>query len=1228
MLSFHNILQWNCNGFYAHIAELKLLITEFDPFLICIQESRFKPNHIPTLNGYSCVYHNHDNYTNASGGVLICLKSEYHFEVIDLNTHLQVVAIKVYFPISFTICNIYLPPNQQVSQFEIESVINDLPKPFLLLGDMNAHSHVWGSYKLNPTGKIFENILLNTGLVCLNNGSPTRFNPFSSDPSAIDLTISTPNLLLKTEWFTHEDLHHSDHYPIIIRFSDYQNNLTRRSKWLINDADWSQFYHLTNNPPSFSPDTDINHQVEELSDFIVQAANCAIPKTSEVISKRTVPWWNDLCKSTIKNKRKMLKVFKRYPTQDNLINYNKAKAIARKTVLDSKSNSWKTFVSSINDETPPSVVFNKISKISGIYRSHNVASLLVNDQLVVDKPLILNELGKTLAATSSSENYSANFLIHKNLVESSMLDVSSNNTEPYNCMFSLHEVNAALNKCKGSSPGPDNIHYDMIKRLHPSSIDLYLKIVNRIWVDNVFPDTWRNAIIIPILKPEKPSTSASSYRPISLTSCLVKLFEGMVNSRLTYLLESRNYLHNLQYGFRKGRSTIDPTLTLESEIQNAFILKKHCLVVFFDIKRAYDMVWRFSIIQKLHAIGLRGNLMNFLNNFTNNRTFNVMLGNLASHSFSLENGIPQGSKISVTLFLIVINDILECIQSPVNALLYADDLTIYVTDKNLTKAQNLIQSVINKLMKWSEHSGFQFAAEKMSVVHFHRFRKPQPVLKIYMNSVQIKQNDSHKLLGIWFDDKLTFKKHVDLLYKNCIKRTNILKILSNRTWGSDENVLLTVYKSIIRSRLEYGCAVFSSAKPKILQKLQVLQNMCLRLVTGTYRTSPILSLHALTGLMPLNYRRHQITLSISNRISANPTHPLYKLTTDDHPLQTKYSNRKFSSKPFSIRAHNLLRSLDVPLYTNPITMYRTYPPWSDNPIEIIINLTKLKRSDTSAQKYQTAFNDILTKYANNDCVYTDGSLDGNNVGCAIVHKDLKFMFHLPNICSISTAELYAIYKAVKYTHEHISHDTLIISDSLSSIQSLNDAYSNNYIVQLIQTSILTHHTPKIRFLWVPSHMGIDGNEEVDKYARESFTLPITHIDIPSQNMNTYIKDLNIKTWKTEWTNTDNNKLRCIKNDTNTLKYTNTLNRREKTVLNRLLIGHCNITHKFIFDKELPPHCHTCDKRLTVEHILVNCNELSIPKPGQTLTQILGNTNERAVATLLQYLKENNLLNKI
>lgn len=187
----------------------------------------------------------------------------------------------------------------------------------------------------------------------------------------------------------------------------------------------------------------------------------------------------------------------------------------------------------------------------------------------------------------------------------------------------------------------DNINYEMLKNLPlPTKYDL-LSIYNTIWDTGQFPSNWKKSLVVPILKPQADPTNPDSFRPISLTSCMCKLFERMVNRRLMWYLESGSYFHNNQAAFRLLRTYTDHHVTLEDEVYNAFLKCHHVGgAVFFDIKKAYDRVCYTSLIKLLHSWGIRGKLLVFIKNFVCNRSIQVIIGNTLSASYELENGLP------------------------------------------------------------------------------------------------------------------------------------------------------------------------------------------------------------------------------------------------------------------------------------------------------------------------------------------------------------------------------------------------------------------------------------------------------------------------------------------------------------------------------------------------------------------------------------------------------------
>ncbi|GBM73855.1 hypothetical protein AVEN_60625-1 [Araneus ventricosus] len=164
----------------------------------------------------------------------------------------------------------------------------------------------------------------------------------------------------------------------------------------------------------------------------------------------------------------------------------------------------------------------------------------------------------------------------------------------------------------------------------------------------------------------------------------------MINRRLVYFLETNNFLHRCQSGFRKDRSTLDNLLALETDIRLAFLQRKHLVAIFFDIEKAYDRTWRYGILKDLHDFNLRGNLPIFIQNFLKLRRFQVRVGYDLSDFFIQEEGVPQGSVLSVTLFSIKINGILNQLPFTVKGFLYVDDLYVSCAGEDMNVIQRQV----------------------------------------------------------------------------------------------------------------------------------------------------------------------------------------------------------------------------------------------------------------------------------------------------------------------------------------------------------------------------------------------------------------------------------------------------------------------------------------------------------------------------------------------------------
>ncbi|KAK3869753.1 hypothetical protein Pcinc_024981 [Petrolisthes cinctipes] len=725
-------------------------------------------------------------------------------------------------------------------------------------------------------------LISDSNLVLLNDGSPTRVDDNTGNFSVLDLSLVSPSIAASCQWLPIDDSLGSDHFPIVIKFKSDTIKEPSAPKFNVKKADWVSFTKGVN--IEIVGET-IDDKVNNIQDNILKAAMATIPKTSVDSAKHRVPWWTPDCRRVLCERNRAYRLFKNRISDENFRKYKLARARARRTIRQAKRDSWRCFVSSINSETSISQVWSTVRKLNKKKISNKITNITFNN-INYDEPRdIANALARQFSFASSSENYHPAFLPIKEASELQHIDFATGDELDYNSDLTMQELVQALGACSGTSPGPDEIRYEMIKHLDHDSMVKMLQVFNEIWRGHTFPNSWHFAHVIPIPKGGGDPRSTSSYRPIALTSCLCKVMERIVNRRLLHFLNSRNLLVDEQCGFRKGRQTLDQLVNLEVQIQEAFAKKQFLIAVFLDIEKAYDMTWRHGLLRKLYAMGLRGNLPFFVKNFISDRTFSVKLFSdtvTFSDIFVQANGVPQGSVLSLTLFLCMINDILPAPPRNLKYSLYADDCAIWHSSCNAEFSATRIQLALDLIHNWVLQWGFKFSVRKSVGVIFTHRKKPDVRLTMGVNPLPIQ--NSTKFLGLYFDSRLTWRVHVSQLKIKCLKALNLLKCISGTQWGADRKSLLMLYKSLIRSRVDYGSIVYGSASESVLKGLDVVQNACLRVCLGALRCTRIERLEVESQVPPLRLRRDQLLLVYCAKKSRVPSHlPGNALLRQQHP---------------------------------------------------------------------------------------------------------------------------------------------------------------------------------------------------------------------------------------------------------------------------------------------------------------------------------------------------------
>ncbi|GFX07160.1 hypothetical protein TNCV_2423651 [Trichonephila clavipes] len=208
--------------------------------------------------------------------------------------------------------------------------ISQLPAPFLLLGDFKGHSPLWGHDVTNSLGRQIEQLISDHCLCLLNNDEKTYFHAPTRTFHSLDLAICSPTLLPMLNFEVANDLHNSDHFPLLVSHVNGAGTRFRPPTYHFHRADWDKFTRLAIITGTMVQNRAVDEAVFHVTEAIRNAADAAIPKTSNSSRKLCKPWWNASCQQAKKEQRKVWGIFRRYPTTDNLIAFKRAKALARR----------------------------------------------------------------------------------------------------------------------------------------------------------------------------------------------------------------------------------------------------------------------------------------------------------------------------------------------------------------------------------------------------------------------------------------------------------------------------------------------------------------------------------------------------------------------------------------------------------------------------------------------------------------------------------------------------------------------------------------------------------------------------------------------------------------------------------------------------------------------------------------------------------------------------------
>ena len=848
-----SFLQWNCRSLSKNISYLIQHLKNSDYEVLLLQALNVPENNTPNIPGYFYPPLTSNNTTSEKMQTAIYIKKGLNYSQIEIpNTrnleNIHITAVSILFPNKFTInaASLYLPKgpiDNNTDWLKQVGLLNSTKGKWIIGGDFNAHSPLWEKdCKITTSNRLVDNII-DSDLTILNNGKITRIPDIKDHrPTSIDITLVSSELLINSNWDTLTDTLGSDHIPIIITISSKDNVSKDNSKidykipkYNYKKANWDKFKNIISTKDFLLNKieyTDINYLYSLFQDTLINAANRSIPKCNEnhTTKKQGNSWWSTECEEAVMNKKKAFKTYLKNKTEENFNKMKYANIHCNKIIAKAKTMYWNSFCTKeISSPKDLNKIWSKIKTIKNNNRTSTIPILSNNNSIPTDKEKA-EIFVESFSKISTTEGLSDKNKLYREKMERE--NQQHNDEIPLdiyiNAEITEKEFNEALKdiKNKTTSIGSDVISNTMLVNLPPNAKIFLLKFFQKCWKLNTFPNIWKESIVIPIHKQGKPKTDLKNYRPIALTSHTCKLFERIILKRLTQFCNKNNIIPTNQAGFTKNRSSTEHLIKLTTQIKHQFARRQSILATFFDIQKAYDQVWHFRLIQKLHNIGLSGNIIQFIKNLIHQRKMITKVGNSYSTSRTLSMGLPQGSILSPILFNILTYDLPEVISTDTTIVQYADDICMWMkvnlkkhSKKRVIKfIKNTYQKNLDKLENFMTSNGLTISTEKTNLMLFNAGTQPTslPLFTLYNTPLEYKNNT--KFLGLTLSSKLSWSLHIENILTKARKNLNVIKILRKLPWGMDPQTLIHISTALIRSVLTYGQEVFFSANLTLLKK--------------------------------------------------------------------------------------------------------------------------------------------------------------------------------------------------------------------------------------------------------------------------------------------------------------------------------------------------------------------------------------------------------------------------
>lgn len=781
---------------------------------------------IPALDGYISYK---SQFSNQNDGVILYVKSTISHTIAEPTLQdANCLILRVDSTIA-VIAAYRSPSSRNIDSFidSLDLVLASLVqyKTVILTGDLNINI-----LSNDVTTDSYLNILASHGLLAAHT-IPTR------DKACLDHVMVRSN---KGSTTVILDSPITDHFPTIFCSEvNFQHCAVKKIVSRINIPAVVEQLSRTDFFPILTA-TDANAAASDLVNAIanVVSANTILIKIPN--RKRCLkPWITPGLLRCIKNRDNLHKKAKASPNNEVLhVTYTRYRNFCNNLLKKLKAEFESKELNNNKDNTKG--LWKVIKNITHLNKSSTppleLLKLTNNDTDSVDQVNnFFANIGADLASRIQNDSTNRRQFSQSNNKYSSMALLDTDETEVENIILGLKN-NCAI--------GVDGISNEILKSARHILVQPITFLCNLCLSSGVFPDVFKGALVSPIHK-GGDRHSVTNYRPISILTSLSKVLEKILNTRLVDYLDTNNIIANNQYGFRKSLSTEHAVLELTERIVGLLDNKAKVIGIFLDLTKAFDTVSIPLLLDKMEGLGIRGIVLDIFRSYLFNRKQRVKVGNVMSNNASPTFGVPQGSVLGPTLFLIYINNL--CLIDIPNCSLisYADDTVLIAHGTDWEQARHKAENAVATVMTWLNQNLLTLNILKTKFITFSPRTQSQPAIGAIdvvahachsstsdCNCLTLTRANNIKYLGVIIDSTFSWHDHISSLVGRIRKLLPIFKKL--RTCA-DLKTLHIVYSALTQSLLQYCITAWGGSGTTFMLRLERAQRAILKVMLGKPR---------------------------------------------------------------------------------------------------------------------------------------------------------------------------------------------------------------------------------------------------------------------------------------------------------------------------------------------------------------------------------------------------------